>query len=126
MWYILSERSNQWSVVRKEHLKKEPHCMACGSVKKLEVHHIEPFHINPERELDLTNLITLCSSCHLTFGHLMDYTSWNSSVREDTSVYYQKVINRPHKIVTQNVKTISDFIRLTINSILRLFWNYRP
>lgn len=91
-------RSPKWSSVRKEHLISQPNCAACGRNKKLEVHHIEPVHINPDRELDPSNLITLCDDpCHFLFGHLMDYKSWNNDVVNDCEVYFNKVKNKPHK-----------------------------
>lgn len=91
-------RSPKWGSVRKQHLKDNNFCAACGRNKKLEVHHIEPVHLNPERELDPSNLITLCDDpCHLLFGHLMDYKSWNKDVINDCKVYLHKVKNKPHK-----------------------------
>lgn len=91
-------RSPKWVNVRKQHLNKEPTCAACGRNKKLEVHHIEPVHLNPDRELDINNLITLCDNpCHFIFGHLMDYKSWNKDVVLDCKVYLNKVKNKPHK-----------------------------
>jgi hypothetical protein len=91
-------RSPKWSTVRKEHLKNNNFCLACGRSKKLEVHHIEPVHLNPDRELDPSNLVTLCDDpCHLIFGHLMDYKSWNKDVIDDCKVYLNKVKNKPHK-----------------------------
>lgn len=93
-----SVRSSGWSKLRKNHLIKNPHCAACGKSTKVEVHHIQPVHLNPDKELDLNNLITLCDSpCHLVFGHFMDYKSWNPNVIEDCMVYYNKYNNRPYK-----------------------------
>lgn len=89
-------RSPKWHSVRKQHLKKNGRCAACGSTKKLEVHHIKPVHKNPELELDPKNLITLCANpCHIVFGHLMNFKSWNINVINDCAVYYNKVINKP-------------------------------
>ena len=62
-------RSPQWPAVRAEHLERHPVCEACGSSERLEVHHIEPFHTNPDRELDPKNLITLCRRHHWEVGH---------------------------------------------------------
>jgi 5-methylcytosine-specific restriction endonuclease McrA len=91
-------RSSDWPKVRKEHLKTQPFCQACGTIKDLEVHHIEPVHLVPQKELDVNNLITLCGSrCHLLFGHLMDYKSWNTNVVEDTNIFYNKIQKRPRK-----------------------------
>lgn len=89
-------RSPKWSTVRKKHLEKNNYCAACGSTKKLEVHHIKPVHKHPELELDPDNLITLCADpCHIIFGHLMNFKSWNIDVINDCAVYYNKVVDRP-------------------------------
>lgn len=73
-------RSSQWHSVRAEHLSKYPTCAACGGKDGLEVHHIEPYHINPQKELDPANLLTLCENqsklCHLTFGHAGFWRGW--------------------------------------------------
>jgi len=91
-----ASRSNKWSNVRKNHLEKFPTCAACGRNSKLEVHHKIPVHISPELELDPSNLVTLCDTpCHLVFGHLFNYKSYNKLVDEDCSVYLRKVLNRP-------------------------------
>lgn len=91
-------RSGKWPKVRKQHLIENPTCAACGRSKNLEVHHIEPVHLNSNRELDPSNLITLCSDpCHIVFGHFMDYKSWNINVVKDCSVYYNKCSLKPHK-----------------------------
>lgn len=102
MWFSrkirYAYRSPQWGDIRKQHLLKNNTCAACGRNKKLEVHHIEPVHLNPEKELDLDNLITLCDDpCHFIFGHLMNYKSWNKDVLYDCEVYLNKVKNKPFK-----------------------------
>lgn len=89
-------RSPKWSTVRTQHVKENPGCAVCGKTNKIEVHHIEPVHVNPDRELDPSNLITLCDSpCHLVFGHLMNYKSWNVDVVKDCENYNQKIRNKP-------------------------------
>jgi 5-methylcytosine-specific restriction endonuclease McrA len=89
-------RSSRWSTVRKNHLENNNFCSACGSTKKLEVHHIKPVHLYPDLELDPSNLITLCAEpCHRLFGHFMNFKSWNKEVVEDCKVYYNKLINIP-------------------------------
>lgn len=91
-----TSRSGVWSRVRKEHLENNPNCAACGRNKKIEVHHIKPFHLYPELELNPDNLISLCDDpCHFVFGHLMNYRSWNENVVEDCKKYYEKIQARP-------------------------------
>ena len=89
-------RSSKWTEVRKQHLKEHPSCIACGRDRKLEVHHKTPVHISPELELDPSNLVTLCADpCHLIFGHLMNFKSYNRLVVEDCAVYLKRVTDRP-------------------------------
>lgn len=91
-------RSGKWPTLRKKHLEKQPCCMACGSCKKPEVHHIVPVHLEPARELDPDNLITLCDKhCHFVFGHFMDYKSWNENIVNDASWYLKNIKDRPKK-----------------------------
>lgn len=92
-------RSPLWRYVRAQHLKRNPTCAVCGGTEKLEVHHIRPFHINPELELNPNNLITLCESkkkgvtCHQFFGHLGDYRKVNLDVEVDAKVWNAKLRN---------------------------------
>jgi 5-methylcytosine-specific restriction endonuclease McrA len=86
---LSASRSSEWPKVRNEHLSQHPVCELCGGKDKLEVHHIEPFHLHPELELDSNNLITLCESasngviCHLFAGHKGNYKNYNASVKTD-------------------------------------------
>lgn len=94
-------RSSGWSKIRKQHLKKNPLCAACGKNKfgTLEVHHIQSFHEFPELELDPNNLITLCSggcNCHLTLGHCGNFKLTNPTVIENANYqlsFFNKVKN---------------------------------
>ena len=81
------ERSPKWPHVQKLHLKLEPACAACGSTKKLNVHHKKPFHLFPELELDMNNLITLCmdKECHEKIGHGGNFKDYNPDVAEDSA-----------------------------------------
>jgi 5-methylcytosine-specific restriction endonuclease McrA len=42
-------------------------CRQCGSIDKLEVHHIKPL-AEGGAEFDLSNLMTLCQQCHAGLG----------------------------------------------------------
>ncbi len=91
------KRSNQWPKVRKNFLAKNQLCAVCGGKKKLEVHHIQPFHQSPELELEESNLITLCEdwsygvNCHLLIGHLGNYRTINPNVKEDAKTWNNKL-----------------------------------
>lgn len=91
------KRSSQWAKVRKEHLKLHPACEVCGDTHQINVHHIKPFHLHPELELEPTNLISLCEStsygiiCHLLIGHLGDYRNINPNVLKDIKIWNAKL-----------------------------------
>lgn len=85
-WFALrgTKRSKDWPEARREHLRREPWCRGCGAATGLEVHHIEPFHAAPWRELDPKNLLTLCENigrqCHLRKGHLGNWKNINPNI----------------------------------------------
>lgn len=89
------DRSPEWPRVEKEHLLREPACVACGyKGEGVQVHHIKPFHLHPHLELDPANLITLCQvdgrEHHLLLGHLDEWSSFNEHVRADVKHFYRK------------------------------------
>lgn len=118
-------RSSSWRKVRKDFLKENPVCSACGSEDDLEVHHIVPYHVSPEKELDKNNLITLCGKrCHFIFGHFCDWKSWNDNVVDDCNSYNSKRISRP-KIKEKNNEKIKTNRSAFIDAML-FSWNDRP
>lgn len=94
-------RSSQWPIVRHVHLREHPTCEVCGGTDTLEVHHIRPFHLHPELELEPANLMTLCESgkngivCHRAIGHLGNYKSFNVEAANDAFTLRMKIKNRP-------------------------------
>lgn len=98
---LRAKRSGRWPTVRAAHLALHPLCEVCGGKVKLEVHHIKPFHLRPQFELDPANLVTLCEAgkgginCHLAFGHLGNFKSWNTAVVPDSGAWHTKIVNRP-------------------------------
>lgn len=97
-----SKRSSKWPAVRKKFLANNPACAVCGATNgKREVHHIRPFHLHPNLELDSSNFITLCENkndginCHLSFGHLGSFKSYNVDVVADAKTWNNKIKGRP-------------------------------
>lgn len=89
-------RSPEWPALRNQWLKDHPTCAACGSTKKLEVHHKVPVHVSRSQELDASNLITLCehpgnantgpeAHCHFIIGHLGNWFNFNRQVDKQAS-----------------------------------------
>lgn len=93
--YGRESRSPEWPAVAHAHLAKEPACRVCGHRGQgLQVHHVKPFHLYPNLELDPNNLITLCElkgrDHHLLIGHLDDWESYNPQVRTDVDKYHKE------------------------------------
>lgn len=85
---ISAKRSDKWPTVEKHFRAEHPTCAACGGKDRLNVHHCMPFHLDPSKELDPTNLITLCmgeKECHLHIGHGGSFKQYNPNVRQDAA-----------------------------------------
>lgn len=68
-----------WQRCRRAFLQKVGRvCVCCGSIKKIQVHHILPRHIRPDLAVNMTNLIALCRDCHFHIGHLNSYFTYNA------------------------------------------------
>lgn len=100
------KRSPKWVSVRKKHLKNNGFCVACGATEHLQVHHLKPFHLFPELELEPSNLITLCEKViqdedttndnhHLVLGHRGNFHKNNENVLKDINNYRVKKANLP-------------------------------
>lgn len=93
---LSTPRSSAWRALRKAHLEENPCCEACGSRKRVVPHHIVPFHVDPSRELDPSNLVSLCEgpvfNCHLFFGHLKRWGRHNPTVLEDAREWKERIL----------------------------------
>jgi hypothetical protein len=97
------KRSSHWPAVRAAHLKDHPGCAVCGDTKHVNVHHIHPFHLHPQLELDPENLITLCEdehyvNCHLFIGHLGNFHGYNPAVIADAAEWRKKMLDNQARI----------------------------
>jgi len=78
-------------------MEKNPRCEVCGSKKKVEVHHVIPFSLAPDLELEPSNFISLCENkkyginCHLLLGHLGNYRRFNASVKADVMFFRMRL-----------------------------------
>lgn len=77
-------RSPLWKAARDRHLRAFSMCTVCGSTTNLQVHHIAPYRLRPDLELDPANLITLCmgrNECHHRVGHGWAWKFWVPGVK---------------------------------------------
>jgi hypothetical protein len=98
---FLAPRSGHWPAVRHAHLQKEPACAVCGDTDSPDVHHVVPVHVDPARELDPTNLMTLCRHDHWVWGHYCDWLSCCPTVRSDAAIYRGLADRRPRPKVPE-------------------------
>ena len=94
-----SVRSPEWSKVRNDFIKENPLCEVCGKkgsrLEPNQIHHLSPYHLFPEKELEKSNLATACRRCHLLIFHLNSFRSYNLKAREDAKVLLEKIKSRP-------------------------------
>mgnify|MGYP000547166982 CR=1 FL=1 len=97
IWGEVAKRSGHWGFVR-DLVLKDANCAACGGWSQLEVHHIQPFHVRPDLELEPGNLIPLCRPCHYHLGHLKCWQCINPDVVQDAAEYRAKIAKHrgPH------------------------------
>ena len=93
------KRSSGWPKARKAWLKKYPKCALCGGGVRITVHHIRPFHVHPEFELDPTNFITLCENpkfnCHFAIGHFKNFAKkFNPDIIRDANYFRPKFLSK--------------------------------
>lgn len=89
-----AERSPRWRAVRNAFIRQHPACIVCGR-PATQIHHVIPFSRDPGRELDPSNLVSLCDRDHLLFGHLDSFRSYNPTVREDAAEWRARINHRP-------------------------------
>jgi HNH endonuclease len=97
-----NKRSDKWPALRKKFLKDKT-CAVCGGKRKLEAHHVLPFHINRAKELDVQNLMPLCEgnpslNCHLVVGHLFNFKGFNPQAVDDAANIRFKVAENKKRI----------------------------
>jgi hypothetical protein len=79
-----ASRSSGWRSFRNGWLSDHPRCEFCKGRRECVAHHLIPFWMAPEFELDPTNVVTLCErgkygvgNCHLFFGHRGNWRNVN-------------------------------------------------
>ena len=55
-------RGSRWKAIRDEAIRRAPFCAICGTLRRLDVHHITPYRLS--RDNSQANLIPLCKRHH--------------------------------------------------------------
>lgn len=77
----LFDRSPHWFKLREEIVLSHPFCSFCYCDKELEAHHVLPYYLWPEYELDRNNIVILCRDCHFKLGHLGNWKHYNPTIQ---------------------------------------------
>jgi 5-methylcytosine-specific restriction protein A len=96
-------RSKKWPALERKFSKIHPTCSACGGTDQLQVHHIIPFHLKPELELEMSNLIMLCMGeldCHLRLGHGGSFSCYNPNIVVDAAEFLKNIEARTALVKT--------------------------
>ncbi len=77
-------RSGHWPALRDAIIAEQPWCSVCRRSTDLIVHHLMPFHLKPELELDKKNLFVLCETpdfnCHFVLAHFRNWEHYNKNI----------------------------------------------
>lgn len=96
--FKLEGRSSKWGALRKNMIADKM-CAACMKPDNLELHHITPFRLRPDLELNPINLIVLCKHCHFTLGHFNNWDRYNPDIVGDAQIYRLKLLGVCRRIV---------------------------
>ena len=96
------KRSPKWRALSDRFLKEHPACAATGRIKGKGIivvaHHIIPYHVQPDLELEWENLIPMSEggtwNAHLWMAHLGEWADWNPRIREDAAEMKELLLTR--------------------------------
>jgi 5-methylcytosine-specific restriction enzyme A len=84
-------RTQRWKALRLQALERDGfRCVQCGERRRLEIDHVLPVRDRPDLAFEITNLQTLCGSCHARKTRLEiglgqpnpQREAWKTAVRE--------------------------------------------
>ena len=79
-------RDKRWAKESRQFLADNPHCVVCGTTDYCVVHHVKPFHLFPELEMDWRYWRTVCETPshndHFAVGHLFNWSRYNQEFDE--------------------------------------------
>lgn len=116
-------------------------CFDCQHIKKLEVHHVIPIHVDESKALEVTNCVALCNECHKNRHSTQGWQKGNSlNVIESKvvsitpkgieSVYDISVDSKFHNFIANDIVVHNCFSRnaassraITVKSMIDLISN---
>lgn len=80
-------RTREYRQWRVSVIRRDKKCVACGSLKKRQAHHLEDGSHNSDLRFDVDNGVTLCYKCHMAF-HTMYKKSYRVKCTQDDFINY--------------------------------------
>lgn len=73
---ILGRRDPRFPARERDFLRRHPACVGCGRPATT-AHHVIPFHVRPDLEMDEGNWAAVEKDCHYVIGHQRNWRKWN-------------------------------------------------
>ena len=96
-------RGSQWGKTRKQVLALFPFCAVCGTMKKLQVHHITPFRLTHDNSKG--NLIPLCTKHH-KWIEMMFVETERFGVSAETEIVWRNMMRSVQAVTAAKIKQI--------------------
>ena len=90
-----AERSPKWKQFCKDMEKMWGNRCLVTDSEIIQWHHVLPFHLFPESELDPQNVRPLRPDVHFLLAHLGKWASYNENILRDIEIWKAKIANRP-------------------------------
>ena len=90
-------RHSKWPALVKRFKAEKRTCVVSGLKTTLEVHHLKPYHLFPELELEWDNLRLIARPFHYLFGHFCNWTDYNPDFDLQVETYREWVAKHRRK-----------------------------
>lgn len=109
----INGRGSRWKAIRDEAIRRVPFCSICGTLRRLDVHHITPYRLT--RDNSQANLIPLCKRHHtLVEGIYRDLAA--EEFDQTILAFWLKVSLLERQLATRvRLRRIWDSLRATPN-----------
>lgn len=112
-----SGRGSRWRHHRARALRITPFCGWCGTLKRLQVHHIVPFRLtNDNRQV---NLIPLCERCHKRVETVVHHAEAAGSDPATIGMVFSNILRERQALTLLTLREIKNRITANDNNACR-------
>ena len=87
---VITGRSPRWPAFVHQLLRERPLCEGCGRRSETG-HHVIPFHVRPDLELDPGNVVPVCPPCPFVVCHGGNWQLYIPTARADLAAHLARV-----------------------------------